>query len=133
MGKSVLDANVNNSIFRKDWGNIIAIRRDLATIMPARLVLNSGGYPAGQVVARKTSDGLFYKWSAISGGTYDSVAILFEDVTSDDQPTTGGALARVMTAGYVFKDALAEYDSTAKTQLGAKEITDARGSTIVKF
>lgn len=133
MGKTVLDANVNNEIFRKDWTAIIAKRRDLASISAARMKLDQDGYNAGQVVARKVSDGLFYKWSAVSGGAYDTVSVLFEDVTADDQSATGGDLARIITAGYVYKDKLTEYDSTAKTQMGAVEQTDASGVTIVKF
>lgn len=133
MGKTVLDANVNNEIFRKDWTSVIAKRRDLASILGARLKLDTNGYNAGQVVARRVSTGLFEKWSAVSGASYDTVSVLFEDVTADDQSATGGDLARVVVGGYVFKDKLVNYDSTAKTQMGAIEQTGADGVTIVKF
>lgn len=135
MGKSVLDAQVNNSIFRKDFPSIIAMRRDLASIQPVRLVLNAGGYVQGQVLGRIVSGGnagMYDKFSNVSG-TSTATMILFENITSDDQPTTGGALARGLSAGYVFTDKLIDYSATAKTQLLAKDITDASGINVTKF
>ncbi len=137
MSKSAIDAEVNNQIFRKDWSAIIAYRRDLATIEPVRLTYDSSGYLAGQVLARVTSTGVFGKFSSVSGGSYDSVCVLFENVTSSDEGTpgstapTGGALARAIFAGYVYKDKLVDYVNAA--QLGGKEMTDATQITVVKF
>lgn len=132
MGKSAIDANVNNEIFRNDAVNVIAMRRELASILPVRLKYESAGYKAGQVLAKNTSTGLFEKFSGASG-TYAAQAVLFENVRDSDQPATGGALARGIVAGYLFKDALTDYDSTVKSQLGAHEISDATGVDIVKF
>lgn len=132
MGKSTLDAVVNNEIFRKNWASIIAMRRDLASLQPVRLVYRAEGYLAGQVLGRITASGLYDKFSQVSG-TSTATAILFEDIEDSNQPATGGALARGITAGYVFTDKLLDYSATAKTQLLAKDITDASGISVTKF
>lgn len=136
MSKSSIDAEVNNQIFRKDFAAIIAIRRDLAQISPVRLFNDGNDYVAGQCLVRVTSSGVFKRWSAASGGTYDSPCILFEDVLAYqfDSTVTGGALARaIMEAAGVYKSKLIDYDSNWKTQAAGREITDASGTTVVKF
>lgn len=135
MSKSAIDAEFSNQIFRTDWSAIIAVRRDLAQISPVRLKYDADGYLAGQVLARKTSDGLFYKFSAVSGSSYDSACVLLDNViaANEDQTSmTGAALARAAMAGYVYKDRL--YDYVAGTApAGSREITDATAITVVKF
>lgn len=136
MSKSGIDAEINNSIFRKDFGAIIAIRRDLAQISPVRLHNDGNDYFMGQCLVRKPSDGQFYRWSAASGGSYDSPCVLFEDVLAYqfDSVVTGGALARgIMEAAGVFKSKLVGYDAGFKTAVAGREITDASGVTVVKF
>lgn len=134
MAKSAIDAEVNNQIFRKDWPAIIAMRRDLAQISPVRLKNDGNDYLAGQALARKTSDSLFYRWSAISGGTYDSPCILMETVTTDSEDNAASAaLARAIFAGYVYKSKLTDYDANWKTAAVAVEKTDATQITVVKF
>lgn len=135
MSKSGIDAEVNNQIFRKDFSAIIAKRRDLASIGPVRLYDDSNDYLAGEVLARITSTGVFKRWSAASGASYDSVCVLFENVLAYefDATVTGGALARAIMGGYVYKDKLVDYDSGAKSAMAAVEQTDASGVTVVKF
>lgn len=130
--KSGIDAQINQEIFRKDWPNVIAMRRELASIQPARLALVSGGYLGGQVLARNDSTGLWEKFSAASG-TYDAKGILFEDVSEEELGATGGGLARVITSGFVYTDKLVDYDSEARTDLLAKDIVDATGISVTKF
>ena len=130
--KSGIDAQINQEIFRKDWPQIIAMRRELATLQPARLALVSGGYSAGQVLSRNTSSGLWEKYS-VASGTYEASAILFEDVSEEELGATGGSLSRVITSGLVFTDKLLDYDSNAKTDLMAREIVDASGISVTKF
>lgn len=132
MSKSAIDATFSTEIFRNDATLVIAKRRDLAALSPVRLALKSGGYKAGTVIARNTATGLFEAFSAASG-SYTAQKILFERVREEELGATGGALARALDAGYVYKDSLTDYDSTAKTHLGAIEQTDATGVTIVKF
>lgn len=136
MSKSSIDAEVNNSIFRKDYVNIIAIRRELSQLSPGRLYNDGSDYLPGQCLAREVSSGMFKRWSAVSGGTYDTPCVLFESVLTSnfDASVTGGALARVImsTAG-VYKSKLVNYDSGFKTAIGAKEMTDATSITLVKF
>lgn len=135
MSKSAIDAEINNQIFRKDFGAVIAMRRDLASLQPARLFNDGNPYYMGQCLARDTSSGVFKRWSAVSGSANDSPCVLFEDVLAYqfDATVTGGALARVLTAAYVFKDKLVDYSAGFKTAVVGKEITDASGVTVVKF
>lgn len=136
---SSIDARYNSEIFRKNHPIILAIRRELAVILPGRLDNVSADYAAGQVVARDTSDGLFKKWSAVSGGTYDTVSVLLEDAAypedfvEGETGVTGSALARICTAGYVFKDKLTELDAQAISDMAAKTIVGAGGTNILKF
>lgn len=132
MAKSSIDANVNNEIFRKNWTCIIALKRELAVLSPVRLAYEAGGWTAGQVLARNTVTGLFEKYSAASG-TYDASCVLFEDVDTTDQAATGGALARGIFSGALFKDALIDYDANAKTELNARDWTDASSTNIMQF
>lgn len=143
MGKSAIDATVNNQVFRKDWAAIIAMKRELATIQPVRLKLDSNGYEAGQVIARVSASGggflagQFGKWSAVSGLSTDTVCVLGETITPTDEGVsgvdapTGGSLARAIMGGYVYKTKLIDY--TGASQLSGKELTDATGITVVKF
>lgn len=135
MSKSGIDAEVNNQIFRKDFGAIIALRRDLAQISPVRLYDDGASYYMGECLARNTSTGEFQRWSAVSGGSYDTPCVLFEDVLSYqfDATVTGGALARAVMAGYVFKTKLVDYNSQFLTAVGGRVMTDASGVAVVKF
>jgi len=136
MSKSAIDAEVNNSIFRKDFAAIIALRRDLAQISPARLYNDGSDYLAGQCLVRVVSSGQFRRWSAASGLSYDTPCVLFEDVLTSnfDAAVTGGALARaIMETAGVYKSKLIDYDSNFKTAVGGREITDASAITVVKF
>ena len=136
MSKSAVDAEINNSIFRRDQGAIIALRRELAQISPIRLFDDSATYFMGQCLAREVSSGQFKRWSAVSGLSYDSPCVLFADVLSSefDTTVTGGSLARgIMEAAGVFKSRLISYDANFKAAIGGREITDASGVTYVKF
>lgn len=137
MSKSNIDAEVNNQIFRKDFPMVIASRRELATIAPGRLFQDGNDYLPGQCLVRVTSTGQFKRWSAASGGSFDSPCILFEPVLAyqQDSTVTGGALARLISSaeGGVYKSQLVDYNSGFKTALAGKEFTDATGVTVVKF
>ncbi len=129
-----LDAKVNNQIFRKDHPIIIAKNRHLASIIAARLAHDTDGYQAGQVIARDDGDGLFYKWSAVSGGSYDTVSVLMEEVVGDAfTGTTGNCLARTIVGGEVFYDKLIEIDAQAITDMKAKIVYDATAEAILKY
>lgn len=134
-----IDARYSGEIFRKNHPIILAMRRDLAVIRPARVDNISAAYSAGQVLGRDPADGLFKKWSAVSGGSYDTVCILLEDLeypeafVEGETGVTGSALGRVCTQGLVFEDKLTELDAGAKTQLGGKTQVDADGVNVLKF
>lgn len=130
-GRKGLDAGFSGQIFRKDHPIVLACNRHLATIRPVRLAYNADGYPAGQVLARNTSTGYYEKFSAASG-SYEAACVLFESL-DEGTATSGTALARGIFGGEVFKSKLVDYDSNAKSNLGAREIIDATSSEIVKY
>ena len=136
------DAKFSGSLFRKDNRVILACRRDKAEFMGARIVYDGADYHPGQVLVRKASDGLFYRFSAASGGSYDSPCVLFDDVLvadfqSEGAPSATGVqaapLARVLMAADVYTSLLVDYDSNAKTALKSKDMVDAAGVAITKF
>lgn len=126
-----LDANFNSEIFRKDHPMIIAANRHLASIKAARLEYLADGYAAGQVIARDQSDGLFKKFSAVSGGSFDTVSVLFEDIRANS--ATGDVLARAVVGGEVYEGKLLDLNASARTEMGAKSVVDASGTEILKF
>lgn len=133
--KTGIDAEVNNSIFRKDFPIVIAKRRDLAQISPVRLAYDAAGYLAGQCIARVTSTGIFGKWSAVSGSSVDTKCVLLDNVLSyeENSALTGGALSRAVFSGYVYKGVLGDYVAGSSLGSAAVEQTDASGVTVVKF
>ena len=133
MAKSPIDAVVSTEIFRRDTTLVLAKRRDLASLSAVRLKFKAGGYLAGTVLAFNSAAGLHDDYAAASGGGATAEKILFESVTEAELGATGGALARALDGGFVYKTALVSYNATAKGQPGANEQIDATGVTIVKF
>lgn len=136
------DALFNSSIFRKDNPIILAARRELAKFIGVRLAYDAAGYKPGQCLVRKVSDGLFYKFSAASGSTYDSACVLFDQVTVDQEQANGGGtqsgvaastLSRALIGGLVYTGLLLDYDSTMKSALSAKDVTPAGGVQMTSF
>lgn len=129
-----LDASFNPSVFRKDFPMILATNRHLATLLPVRLVYDSAGYLAGQCLARR-SDGLYVKYATGgASGTGTAVGFLFAPIGVDEFPSaTGTAMERMVAGGELYSSLLVGNDSTANTQLNARQITDATGTTIYKF
>lgn len=136
------DAKAKQQIFRKDNPIILACRRDQAVLMGVRVVYNSDGYLPGQALARKVSDGLFYKWSAVSGLTYDSPCVLFDQATDSDQlgnnggvltGVSGSTLLRGLIKALVYTGSLVEADAGFKTALKSSDVVDSGGVAITKF
>lgn len=135
MSKSSIDSEVNNQIFRKDYPVVIAKRRELASLAPVRLAGDGADFIAGTAIARETSSGKFKRWTAVSGGTYDTPCVLFESVPAYqfDSAVTGGALARAVVQGYVYQGSLVGSNTQFITALGGVIQTDASQVAIVKF
>lgn len=136
MSKSAIDSEINNQIFRKDYPMVIALRRDLTQLSPVRLAGDGNDFIAGQCLARNTSTGEFQRFSAVSGGSYDTPCVLFQSVLAYefDATVTSGTLARaIMSAAGLYKSKLIDYNSAFKTAISGREITDATGLTVVKF
>jgi hypothetical protein len=135
------DARFDGEIFRQDNPIILACRRDKAVLIGARIIYNSDGYMPGQALARKTSDGLFYKWSAISGGTYDTPCVLFDKMDDDAQLADGGglggvsgaSLVRAVVEGIVYTGLLLEADAAFKTAIKSVALVDAGGVAMTKI
>jgi len=124
------DASYKDNIFRKDHYMIFAANRHLASIKPIKTQSTDELKP-GQVMARNTSSGYFEKFSAVSGGSYDSACVIIDELSSSE--ATGTSVLRGVFGGELVKSALSDYDSNANTALGAKEITSGTGTEIVKF
>lgn len=125
-------------VFRNDSPIIIATNRSSAVLLPVRLRYSAQGYPAGQVLARNTTDGLYDKYSnAGASGTDAAIAILFDAKDTADFSTadaSGSSLAVGIFGGCtVFYDKLTGIDANGVTDLGGKVITDATGVKTLKF
>lgn len=126
-------------IFRNNQDLVIATHRHTALILPVRLRYDASGYQAGEVLGQNNVDFTYGKYDDNTGasGLNAAKCILMEDhpVEDFDAATAAGS---TMAAGIfgqctVFKDRLTGWDSNAATDLGAKEITDATGTTVIKF
>ena len=124
------DASYKDNVFRKDHYMIFAANRHLASIKSVRLDSTEALKP-GQVLARDTGDGYFKKFSAVSGGSFDSVCVLMDELTSSE--ASGDSLCRGVFGGELYKTALTDFITESKTAMAAREITDAHGDVIVKF
>jgi hypothetical protein len=125
------DASYKDEIFRKDHKALFAANRHLASIKPIGVESNEA-LSCGQMMARDTGDGKYKKFSSVSGGSYDSVCILMDDLSENEVAgaASGSSICRGVFGGELYKDVLTEY---VKAELGAKEITDASGDVIVKY
>lgn len=131
-----LDMKVLTEAFRKNFPIIIAINRHQATLLPMRVEYLSGGYFAGQVMAKRTSTGLFAKYNdAGSDGVNTATSILFEDIEDMDNTDapSGSQVARGIFGGTVYKTKLIGLDAAAITDLGAKTLSDSIGPDLLKF
>lgn len=130
-----LDAKINNQITRNDFAIILACNRQLATLVPVRLVNNgTSDYKAGLVVGRITTSGLYKNYDdSASDGSQTAVGVLFEDVLASDVPASGLPVARAIVGGEVYLGKLTGFDAAAGTDLGARTIIDASGISILKF
>lgn len=133
-----MDANFNGQIFRKDFPMVIATNRAQAILLAVRLRYDADGYVAGQTLARNTTDGRFQKYvDGAASGTGTAACVLFESVEAEkfDGTTTQGSTTAVGIFGgcTLYKDKLIGWDAAAATDLGAKDIIDASGVTLVKF
>jgi len=133
-----IGAAFNGNIFSKDNPIIIATNRASAILNPVRLRYNASGYPAGTVLARNTTDGLFERYNdGASSGLNTASCILFEQHPIEDfdgSGATGSCMAVGIFGGCtVFEAKLLGLDANGKTDLGGKSIIDATGVTTLKF
>lgn len=132
-----LDVKFSGEIFRKDFPMVIATNRQNAVLLPVRLQYVVGGYVAGQVLARDPADGLYKKYDdAGAPGVATAAAVLFESIAESD---FDGVLASSSTTAVgifggctLYLDKLVGYDAAAGVDLGAKEIIDASGVSLLK-
>lgn len=130
-GKSSLDAAVATEIFRKDHPIILACNRHHATILPVRLAYKSGGYAAGEVVARNSVSGEYAAYNDAGASGLDTAAGVLLDAV---EPASGSTdIGRVVFRGEVFQSKLTGLDANAITDLNARSITDGSGTQILLF
>lgn len=140
MSNTGIDASFQAEVFRVDWKEVIAMKRELAVIGPVRLApkVASGDYVAGQVLARYTAGaqvGLFVDYAdGGSNGRQTAAAILL--TSRDSIAATEAASANMGLAlfkGIVYESALIGLDAAAKVDLAARSWVDARGVTFMEF
>jgi hypothetical protein len=134
---STFDANSSTEIFRKDWPQIIAMKRELAIIGSVRLKDKGSSYPAGTVLGKYSSGSYSGLWSDYSSGGASGLntarAILLETVEDKTGTAASSPLARALFAGVVYEDKCSVLDSTAKTSLGGRSWSDGRNVNFFTF
>jgi hypothetical protein len=133
-----VDLTFNGSIFRKDFPVIIATNRASAIMLALRVRYQADGYIAGTVMARNTTDGWFQAYDdGGSSGINTARCVLFESLAVEDfdaETALGSTTAVGIFGGcLLYKDKLVGLDANAETDLGAKTIIDASGTTLLKF
>lgn len=135
------DLSFSGSIFRYDQSLVIATNRQSAKLNPVRLAYSASGYSAGQVLARNTTSGYYQAYaSGGASGTGTAACILFNAHPVEDFDGTASTSTAIATGIFggctVFKNSLSGYtgfESAIRTDLGAREITDATGTTLLSF
>lgn len=133
-----LDVKFNGEVFHKDHPIVIATNRQSALLLPVRLKWKSGGYKAGEVLARNTVNGLYEAYVDGTGsGVGTAACVLFQAVASEDfdaETVAGTTTAPGIFGGCtVYLDKLTGWDAAAATDLSARTIVDASGVSLVKF
>ncbi len=134
----MLSPGFQSPIFRHDQPNIIAKNPQRANIDGVALAYDSGGYVAGQVLAKNSTSGLYQKYSDnASSGVGTAVCVLLDNLRSDYTTAASGDVgtqfARGVFGGEVFKDNLTGLDADAVTDLGGRTYSDFAGNNILTF
>ena len=140
---SRLDAFTSGEVFRADYPQIIATKREKALLHPVRLLDKGADYVAGQVLGQITTGapaadiGKYtdYNNSGASGED-TAVCVLLDSVTSElVANASGGSLARAVFGGGVelYEDKLIDLDANAKTDLKSRSYSDATGTNFLVF
>ncbi len=131
------DARFKGEIFRKDHPAILAARRELAVLLPVKLLYSATGYKAGTVLGTVTASGAMKAYSGASAdGSEVAVCVLMDDVPASDFADTDAATYQVVRgcfAGLLHEGALIGLDAGAMEDLKATSILSATGSVILKF
>lgn len=128
----------DSEIFRKNFPMVIATNRASAILLPVRLRYQAGGYAAGTVLARNTTDSLYQAYNdAGSSGINTAACVLYEEHEAEDfdaEASTGTTMAVGIFGGCTLYEAkLTGLDAAAKVDLKATSIVDATGVTTLKF
>lgn len=133
-----VDARFNGSIFRFDQPLVIAMNRSSAVLVGVRLRYQSGGYAAGTVLARNTTDGFYQAYNdAGSSGINTAACILFEAHAAEDFDGTASTSTTTAVGIFggcaVYKDRLTGYDANALTDLKGRIIIGASSDELILF
>lgn len=131
---SSIDAKYNGEIFRKDHPQILASRRDLASIKGVQLDYDAAGYLAGQVLGIVTATGNYKSYDpGASDGSEVAVGILmFDKKVEDFVDASDSQGTQMIVGGEVYKDKLTGLDAAAETAMGARTM-NINGEDILKF
>lgn len=133
-----VDANFKSSIFRFDQPLVIAMNRSSAVLIGLRLKYQSGGYAAGTVLARNTTDGLYQAYDDGGASGIDTAAcVLFEAHAAEDFDGTAATSTTTAVGIFggcaVYKDNLTGYDANALTDLKGRVVKGTTGDDLVLF
>ncbi len=132
-----IDARFSGSIYRKNWNQVIATDRHLAKIAGVRVAWQSSQVIAGTVLGRVTATGFYKPYNdSNSDGSQTAVGVTLDDIDFEAASGASGIgtqAARLCYGGVVYKDNLTGLDSAAETDLKAREIVDASGTTLLSF
>lgn len=124
-----------NTGLQRNWKQIIACNRHLATILPVRVSYDANMQETGLVLARNSVSTVYSAYDSGGASGLDvAKAVLLDTVyPTDFAATSGTALANAVFGGELYVSKLIGYDSGALTDLGGKVIIDATGVEILKF
>lgn len=133
-----LDAKFNAEIFRKDHLMILATQRHLATMLPIRVQYSAAKIKAGTVMARQTSGSLSGTHTAYddnaASGINTAACVLFQEINPEDfKDSSDTVLAQGIFGGQVYESMLTGLDANGKTDLGARSLVGASGTSILSF
>lgn len=139
---SYVNPSFNGSIFNKNWKQVIAMNRALASIVGVRLAWQDGGYEAGTLLARRetgSQEGLYcaYNDSGASGAEV-AKGVLLEEIdfgaaTGNGPDLSGTRPASMLIGGIAYYDALVGLDAAAIVDLKGRVIEDGFGSKVLTF
>lgn len=128
-----IDPRFTGEIFRQDHPIILACDRHLASLLPVRMRYKSGGYAAGEVVSRNTTDGLYDSYLDGAASGLGAANAILQDKVDFGTATSGSQIAVGIFGGKVYSAKLTGMDAAGIVDLKGRTVIDATGVSILMF